>query len=104
MAKKKEVVMKCYGVIDTVGVLVGVVEQDEKEKAPELSISVPMGFDLIPFKYRWVEHLSRWEPIPKVPVVKFDMVAMVKGFMAIRDSGVVELPEETLKWLDEVKI
>lgn len=64
-------------------------------------VLVPDDCDLIPGRYQWdgrafMPVLPTAEQILNQPNT---LRAVAKGFAAIRDSGVVTLPDETLDWL-----
>lgn len=68
-------------------------------------VLVPDNCDLMPKKYRW-DGKAFWpiRPDPHAVLQQHDtLVAVARGFAAVRDSGAVTLPEQTLAWLSAVE-
>ena len=85
---------------DRNGVLTGFTKDLEAE-----GISVPDPCDLTISKYYWDGEKKCWMAIEKssqeIETHNPGVVsAMALGMMAIRDSGLVDLPAETLAWLE----
>lgn len=97
--------MAHLAMLDDHGILTGF-----SEGTPGLDrIEVPDNCDLEVGRYRWNCAAKRFDPLPRLdPWLAMPeetpepdtLRAIARGFMAIRDNGLVALPPETLDWLD----
>ena len=98
--------MTHIAILDDEGVYKGHKPVPEGYELQEGDVEVPEDCDLGIDKYRWDG--KTFQAVPKATPEELvneqhTLVAIALGFEAIRESGIVELPELTLKWLDWYK-
>ena len=104
--ESKKTVLGTVAILDAQAVLLGFKKVSvTARKETKFQVPVPDECDLTPKKYRWDAEAKTFVPLP-TPVVGStaehpDQVkAIALGFMALREQGVVELPNLTNEWLD----